>query len=245
MDVKSLLKKFFSNWKNILILLLICAVAVLYFINKSSAKKIQDLEAEKVELVDTLFDYKNKANEYYLAKETYITDLANLKKINQDLAAEVKKLKDNPIVVTKIEYETKIDSIKVKDTLYVGQNNYTAMFDYSDDWAKINGYTFFDVLQNDAYTTIDQVSFKGNFYFDLIEKNKKLYSIARTDNPYVQINNIETAIVSPDNSKVLKNYFRRPWGIMVGVGPSVVLVDNTVKICPAIQVTIGYKFIDF
>ena len=69
--------------------------------------------------------------------------------------------------------------------------------------------------------------------------------MTKCDNPYVQINNIEGAIVSPEQSKVLKKRFNRPWGVMIGVGPSITVVNNTVKAYPALQLTIGYKFISF
>ena len=79
----------------------------------------------------------------------------------------------------------------------------------------------------------------------IIEKNKKLYFLTKCDNPYVQINNIEGAIVSPEQSKVFKKRFNRPWGVMIGVGPSITVIDNTVRIYPALQLTVGYKFISF
>ena len=69
--------------------------------------------------------------------------------------------------------------------------------------------------------------------------------MTKCDNPYVQINNIEGAIVSPEQSKVFKKRFNRPWGVMIGVGPSITVIDNTVRIYPALQLTVGYKFISF
>ena len=56
---------------------------------------------------------------------------------------------------------------------------------------------------------------------------------------------IEGAIISPQQSKVLKNYFNRPWGVMAGIGVSTLVIDNTIKIYPALQITVGYKFISF
>lgn len=244
--ISSGLKKFLSDWKNILLCILVIAIAVLGIINNSSQRKIEKLIAEKIELADSLFEYKNKTGELYQAKETYITTISDLKKLNDDLAKEVKNLKDNPIVVTKIEYETQIKEVHIIDSLEVlPDSTYKSSFAYKNDWANIEGFTMFDFKNSNSYTNIDLIGLKGNFYFDIIEKDKHLYSIARTDNPYIQINNIENAIISPEKSKVLKNHFRRPWGIMAGIGPSVVLVGNTVKIYPAVQVTIGYKFIDF
>jgi hypothetical protein len=82
-------------------------------------------------------------------------------------------------------------------------------------------------------------------YLDLIEKDKTLQFVVKADNPYLLINNINGAVISPEKSKVLKERFNKPWGVIVGVGPSVVVVGNAVKIYPALQLTLGYKLISF
>ena len=243
----NLLKKFVSDWKNILIAVLIITAMVLYFNYRHAQRKLNFAEAEKIELADSISEYKNKVGELYSSKETYITTIKDLKKLNSDLSAEVKKLKDNPLVVTKIEYETKIETIYIKDSLEYNDTlkTYKSSFNYEDRWAQIGGFTMFDFCNMNSYTMLNNINFTGNFYFDVIEKNKKLYTAVRSDSPYIQINNIESAILSPENSKVLKQHFRRPWGIAAGLGASVVIVNGTVKVCPAVSVIVGYKFIDF
>ena len=244
----NIFKKIFSDWKNICLIVFVLAAVILYFLYNNAKKRVSFLENEKTELIDTLEEYKNKAGELYIAKQTYITTIKDLKKLNEDLSAEVKKLKDNPIVVTKVEYQTKVETIYIKDSLEVVPDTldyYKSHFNYSDRWANISGFTTFDMKYMNSYTTLNNIEFNGNFYFDLIEKNKKLYTAIRTDSPYIQINNIETAVISPEKSKVLKHYFNRPWGIMGGIGVSVVVVNNTVKVLPAVQLTVGYKFINF
>lgn len=243
----SLVKKLFSDWKNIFLLLLAIALIVLGILYRRSEKKIEFMNAQNIELQDTLIEYKNKAGELYTAKETYITTIKDLKQLNSDLSAEVKKLKDNPIVVTKVEYETKVETIYIKDSLEFSDDlkTYKSIFDYQDKWTSIDGFTYFDFRNMDSYTTINNISFTGNFYYDIIEKDNKLYTAVRSDSPYLQINNIETAIISPNNSKILRQHFRRPWGISGGIGVSAVVVNNTVKIVPSVSVIVGYKFIDF
>lgn len=245
---KYLLKAFkwaFGNIKNLIIVVL----AILFLVaacNAYSTKK--ELEKTKIELVeanDSTFTYKNKVGELYAARETYIADIKQLKEENAELYQEYKHLKDHPIIIEKVETIIKIDSITVKDSVALYNDTYIAKFDYNDKWYNISGATSFDLPKNTASTSIFNVSLPANFTTDVIEKDKKLYFLTKCDNPYVQINNIEGAVVSPEQSKVLKNRFDKPWGIMIGVGPSVTVIDNTVKVYPALQLTLGYKFISF
>lgn len=241
------LKWVFKDIKNFLIVLF--AILLLFAaINLSTTKK--ELERTKVELIesnDSIFEYKNKVGELYQAKETYIADINELKKVNEELYKEYKDLKDHPIIVEKIKTVFKIDSIYVKDSLSsdIANDVHTANFKYNDNWFNLSGATVFNIPNNTASTSIFNIEIPATFTTDVIEKSRQLYFLTKCDNPYIQINNIEGALISPEQSKVLKERFNRPWGVMVGVGPSVILQNNTVKIYPALHVTVGYKFISF
>ena len=240
-------KWIFSSFKNFIIVLLtiLCLVGAC-----SLYRTKKDLERTKIELVesqDTTFIYKNKAGELYAACETYIADIKELKAANEELYKEWKNLKDHPIIIEKVETVTKIDSVYIKDDVVVDtlSNIYTATFNFTDKYYSIYGATTLDIPNKAASTSIYNIEIPATFTTDVIEKNKKLYFLAKCDNPYVQINNIEGAIVSPEQSKVFKKRFNRPWGVMIGVGPSITVIDNTVRIYPALQLTVGYKFISF
>ena len=237
----------FSNFKNfIIVLLVILCLAGAWSLYRTK----KDFERTKIELVesqDTTLVYKTKAGELYAACETYIADIKELKTANEELYKEYKNLKDHPIIIEKVQTVIKIDSIYIKDDVTVDtlSNMYTADFKFADNYCSIFGATTLDVLNKAANTSIYNIEIPATFTTDVIEKNKKLYFLAKCDNPYVQINNIEGAIVSPEQSKVLKKRFNRPWGVMIGVGPSITVVNNTVKVYPSLQLTIGYKFISF
>ena len=237
----------FSNFKNfIIVLLVILCLAGAWSLYRTK----KDFERTKIELVesqDTTLVYKTKAGELYAACETYIADIKELKTANEELYKEWKNLKDHPIIIEKVQTVIKIDSIYIKDDVTVDtlSNMYTADFKFADNYCSISGATTLDVLNKAANTSIYNIEIPATFTTDVIEKNKKLYFLTKCDNPYVQINNIEGAIVSPEQSKVLKKRFNRPWGVMIGVGPSITVVNNTVKVYPSLQLTIGYKFISF
>ena len=237
----------FSNFKNfIIVLLVILCLAGAWSLYRTK----KDLERTKIELVesqDTTIIYKNKTGELYAACETYIADIKELKAANEELYKEWKNLKDHPIIVEKVQTVIKIDTVYTKDDVVVDtlSNIYTATFNFTDKYYSIYGATTLDIPNKAASTSIYNIEIPATFTADVIEKNKKLYFLAKCDNPYVQINNIEGAIVSPEQSKVFKKRFNRPWGVMIGVGPSITVIDNTVRIYPALQLTVGYKFISF
>ena len=112
---KNLFVKIFSDLKNILIVTLAAVLLCTYFNYKRVSNDYQDTITEQV---DTISSYKNKVGEMYSQIGTYISDIEKLKKINSDLYSEVKNLKDNPIIITKIETVTEIKEIHVTDTLH-------------------------------------------------------------------------------------------------------------------------------
>lgn len=240
-------KWIFSSFKNFIIVLLtiLCLVGAC-----SLYRTKKDLERTKIELVesqDTTMIYKNKAGELYAACETYIADIKELKTANEELYKEWKNLKDHPIIIEKVKTVIKIDSVYIKDNVVVDtlSNIYTATFNFTDKYYSIHGATALDISNKAANTSIYNIEIPATFTTDVIDKNNTLYLLTKCDNPYVQINNIEGAIVSPEQSKVFKKRFNRPWGVMIGVGPSITVIDNTVKVYPSLQLTIGYKFIRF
>lgn len=241
---KSLFVKIFSDWKNILILTLAAVLLCTYFNYKRVSNDYQDTITEQV---DTISSYKNKVGEMYSQIGTYISDIEKLKKINSDLYSEVKNLKDNPIIITKIETVTEIKEIHVTDTLHKYDDfMYKFPFRYSDKYAIISGECNFDTSELIGSASFDKISFPNNITLSLIESNKgQLSFIAKSDNPYCQINNMNGVVISPEDSKAIKKRFDKPWVLVLGVGGTVAVVDGKVAICPGIQLTFGRKIFAF
>ena len=97
----------------------------------------------------------------------------------------------------------------------------------------------------DFSTTINSISFNSDITTNLIEKDNKLYFVSKSSNPYMQINNIEGCMLSPEDSKVIKKRFDKRWALIIGVGPSITVMDGQLKIVPGVQLTLGYKLISF
>ena len=241
---KNLFVKIFSDWKNILILTLATVLLCTYFNYKRVSNDYQDTITEQV---DTISSYKNKVGEMYSQIGTYISDIEKLKKINSDLYSEVKNLKDNPIIITKIETVTEIKEIHVTDTLHKYDDfMYKFPFRYSNQYAIISGECNFDTSELIGSASFDKISFPNNITLSLIESNKgQLSFIAKSDNPYCQINNMNGVVISPEDSKAIKKRFDKPWVLVLGVGGTVAVVDGKVAICPGIQLTFGRKIFAF
>lgn len=243
-----LFKWVFSKVERVIIavlLVLLCVFAIKY---KSMERDYNKLTVDYINSQDTVMTYKNKLGESYSMVQMLITDKNTLKRTNAELYTEIKNLKDNPLIVTKTEIVYKIDTLQLNtDTVYVNpsKTEYTNYFSYDDTWCNIRGHNVLNIDKNTSRTLIDSLSMSSSLYVDVIEKDKSLMFITRADNPYLQINNIDGAVVSPENSKVLKKKFNKPWGVMIGVGPSVTVMNNTVKVYPAVQLTLGYKIISF
>ena len=232
-----------TDWRNFLILAFIIAGSILLFqlhITSSDLRKLQ------IQTEDSLTTYKNKIGELYTERKTDILTIKELRSKNSELYAEVKNLKDNPIVITKVNTKTELKEIEIHDTAYVDTVGvYSFNMRYSDKWCNIAGLSTIDTNTMVGTARFDSISFPNNITIDLIEKNKQLSFIAKSDNPYCQINNVIGSVISPEKSSVLKKRFDKKWVVAAGIGPTLTYTDDKFKLVPGIQVTIGYKLFGF
>lgn len=242
-------KWIFSNFKNFLLFLFgVLSIVYMFKFNYLNTK----YENELNRINDTTTVYKNKIGELYHINQSYIASEKELKSKNKALYDEINNLKDNPLIVSKTEFKYKTDTIHTKsDTVFVYVDSITnerlvkSNFSYIDNWTNISGTNTFNLNSYKFDTNINFIEMSADMTTNFIERDNKLYVITKSSNPYIQINNTDGVIVSPENSKILKNRFDKRWGVMVGVGPSMTVCDNKFRVLPAIQVTIGYKIFSF
>ena len=239
----------FSNFKNFFLVLFGILAIVFIFKFKTLNSRYED---SLNSISDTTTVYKNKVGELYHLNKSYIASEKELKSKNKELYDEIKNLKDNPLVVTKTEFVFSSDTIHTNsDTVFVYVDSISndriiqSNFSYADKWTNIHGISAYNTNTNKFCTDINSIEMYADLTTNFIERDKRLYVITKSSNPYLQINNTEGVVVSPENSKLLKNRFDKRWGVMVGVGPSFTIDDNKFKILPAIQVTLGYKIFSF
>ena len=242
----SFLNKMFSDTKVFLLVIVSIIALCLYFNLRSARNELDNIIIEKT---DSLSMYENKIGELYKEIDTYITDIDHLKQSNTALYNEVKNLKDNPIIVTKIVTETVIEEKVLKDTVEVLRDQpdvYIIRQTYNDNFLAMDLTTQFDYKNVLSTTTLNSAVIPATFTLDLIESKKgDLSFIVKSDNPYIKINNVNGAVLSPEDSKAIKKRYDDKWCLVVGVGPAFTIVDNKPKCYPAAQVTFGFKIFSF
>lgn len=238
------LKWTLDNWRNFLLVLLFVLCTVFYCSYRSAERRYGNIIQKKD---DEISLYKNKVGELYAQNETYITDIKNLKISNDELYSEVKNLKENPIVVTKIKTETKIREIFIHDTIYKVPDDdmFWIGFEKTDPWYGIFGRTSVNIKDMIASTMIDSLYFVDNITVDLIENGKDLSFIVKSDNPNCQINKINGAVISPEKSRLLKKRFDSRWSIVGGIGGTLMVQERNLRVVPGLQITIGRKIVSF
>lgn len=249
---KNLFKKMtFKDW----IIVLLCVLCLVFFLFNRHYKN--ELLTQKVVYNDSITTYKNKLGEEYKAKTVYVQTIKDLKTNNAELYKEVQSLKDNPLVVVKETMKVKMDTVVMEsDTIIVERKTvvddegkettegvHELYWHKSNDYYKIEGNT---VVKNDfsSFTTsLTNMEMPVELYTDIIEKDKNIQIITKTNNPYVSIINTEGVVLDPSKSKVLKQYFKQKrWGIgpHVGVG-----LTSDLKIRPYIGIGIQYNVFSF
>lgn len=238
------MKNFFKSKKNILICLLGLLVIYLIVSRRAVEKKYSGIIARHT---DTIAAYMDREGRLYASNTAYITDMNGLKAENKKLHDEIKELTEHPLVVTEVKAVYIHDSVLIESPLQYDTtgNVYTAELLYTDEWANISGNVSVDIEEMTSLTVIDTLMFKCDFTADFIEREGELAIIAKSDNPYIQINNLNGYFITPEDSKLLKKRFSKPWGVMAGVGVTTTYMDGRVHFVPGVNITVGYKIINF
>lgn len=229
-----------------IILILFFIIGFLIFQNNRYAS---ELNYNNVILTDSISYYKNKANELYTQKESYIIENEELKRINNDLKKEYDNLKDNPIVITKIETKYEIKEVYIesetikKDTINNIINN---IYNYNDNYLNVNISHNFNLTNNIGKIELSNIVIYSNIYTNIIEKNKKLYLTSRCDNPYLTITNVDGGFIDLEKSKVLNNFYKREnkWSLGVSGGFYAIygITNKKIDFGPGFGVSISYTF---
>ena len=175
-----------------------------------------------------------------------IAERDELKKTNAKLYAEVKNLKDNPIVITKTNIVFKTDTIIAQSDSIVTPDVTTKNLFWSardNGFYSLNGLTSVKSDFSSFYTTINNLTIPISITTDIIEKDKKLMFITKSDNPYVNITYMNGAFLNPKDSKVIKSYFpKKHWGIGLQLGAG---LDKNLGVTPYLGIGVSYNLITF
>lgn len=221
--------------------------SLIYYFARESGKN--SVKRELVYYVDSLTTYKNKSNEEYKQRMLIEHDRDALRTKFAELEQEYKKLKDNPLVITKVVTTTKIDTLRIPlerttDTTF----NYAYHKTFTkNDMVKVEGSVDITKMENHI-TTIELTS---GFFYDIVEdKNGVLSVLVRSTNPLVTIDKIEGALFDLSKSKFLKkrmeeskkrfSFFKR-FSISAYAGYGATIYNQSVILTPQVGVGIAYR----
>ena len=115
-----------------IIIAILAVMCVITFINMRYWKG-RAIDDER-QFVDTLSVYKNKLGEEYTARQIQIQTIKEMKRRNDSISAELKTLKDNPIVITKVKTVVEIREVPMNsDSIHYEQKDSTYTLSWSTD----------------------------------------------------------------------------------------------------------------
>lgn len=250
--------------RNILIVALVLAIIFLKGCGNKGASEADVVKYEQniTALQDSVRTYKAKNGDLVYEKAALITESKELGKYNKELAAEVKNLKDNPIVI--IKYKTKI----VHDTLWltpdIDSNNITWNADSTVKivpfkWSDSTGYapdnyrtlagTY--IIQVDTSLNVTTQSFAitkdelGITFTTGITENKNglLEIFIKSPYPGFKPIAIDGALIDPRESDVIKKFFPpKRWSLGPYVGYGVYVDPSKSTIGHGVQLGIGIQY---
>lgn len=201
--------------KDYAITILSIIIVVLIFFTFFYKDKYKNIDNTIVIMNDTIEKYKNKYKEEYTAKNTYVLKAEQLEKYNKELYNEYKTLKDNPLVITKTETVFKVDTIIAKnENIFKDSTGINWVWNVQDStFYKISGSSYVNYKNDEVKTIIEQIAIQSGITIDIIEEGDQLKAIAKTDNPYLTFNNINSAVIDPlECNNIKKKIKPKHWG---------------------------------
>lgn len=231
-----------------IVLSVLCFILCILTIKQCYSEK--QLNDNYVILSDSISVYENRIGELYKEKQSYILDINNLKEINERLYKEVKNLKDNPIVITHVETVTKIDSIFIKKPgILDSLSNITNDYYYNDNHLSMNINHKLNTNTLSGQLNVNNILLNTNIYTNIVEdkKNKSLHLLVKSDNPYIQINNINGGFIDISKSKTLNDFYKREnrWSLTITAGLAGIydLSDRRGGVGPGIMIGVSYNIL--
>ena len=177
----------------------------------------------------------------------HVMQINELKKANSELYAEVKDLKDHPLIVTKTITKFQIDTLYMEsgDIIHEPKDSTYCLYWNHDEPGvfNIDGSTSVKEDFSDFQTTINHLSVEQELSLDVIDDGDNLSVIARSDNPYVTITGQQSVFIDPKTSSSLKKSFKpKRWGLGVQAGYG---VDKNLHGTWYLGVGVSYNFLQF
>lgn len=174
-----------------------------FYHTKNLETKLAIEGQNKAALLDSVRIMKTKNGELESAKLSLAGSLGDIKKMNADLAAELKKEKGHVRVITKTEivYRNGPDSNAAVITIHDSVGSIRT--DIQDSCREFKGHTSFVLSKTGKITNPAFVIEKDEFNLKLVtglrERDKQLEIFVRSSCPNVTIENIQGAMIDPND----------------------------------------------
>lgn len=204
--ILSLLKKL--TLRDLIIIILLSFIVMLAIdlqkTQRAARKTVIVYQAE-------IIDYKNKLNEEYKSKEIFINDNKSLSLYNKKLEEERNKLKEKVVYLSNMDAEVRVDTVyTVTEQEIVSDSISRYNWNFNNaNYLNVNGLSIVNHSSKAFINTINSIQLNTTISANVIEKNKRLHLIIKSDNPYLNITNQDATFYELDKSKTFTEYMKK------------------------------------
>lgn len=214
-----------SNIKTICIVILSFIIAVLIGVQSCSSYKIKQQKINISALTDSVTVIKDKYGNEVYSKNILLADYNDLKKLNQELADEVKKgNKKNLAEINKLKMVVSIlqDSLNNLDGKLIEKDSNTYVYEFIDSTQYNVFKSKVTVTSSNQPDSILLNRIKDEVYADLIIKkyitDDKITLSVYSNNPMLSFTNIDGSIIDISQYKKLEKKKRFTFGVGISTG---------------------------
>lgn len=231
------MKEFFKKyWKDILLIVFLIVIILLLKVNNNTKEEVERWQDNYHTAVDSVNVIKTKNNELIFERDNYKLNYDELDKQSQQKVRQLENELDKQIkYISKLEGNVKIDTLLVKDSIYIKDNMTHVGFDYTDEWLKLSGTT---LLDKDTTTTINNLHMNVPLTLGLTQDGNKSSIFVSTNNPYITFSNIEGAELS--NTPQSFKHWR--WNVQFGFDFQYGILNKTLDNTPYVETGLEYVF---
>ena len=223
-------------WKECTIIGLIIILVIMIFTLKYKGQEAERWENNYYTSIDSINEIVTKNNELIYERDNYKLNYDELNKEQQKRIKELEKELNKKInYISKLEGNIRIDTLIVKDSTYVSDGVTNIVFDYRDDWFKVNGIT---KLDRDTITTINNLYVNVPLTLGMTQEGNESSVFVTTPNPYVTFSSIEGTKLN----NTPKSFQHWMWTAEIGMDIQYGLISRSMDVIPRIQTDIKYIF---
>lgn len=187
---------------------------------------------DSIEVISTKYDSVVWVkNSLILDKKDLIKELDLSKK---EIKALEKKLQSTIAYYSSISGIIQHDTVTMHDTAWVEDKDINIISDYSDRWCDLSVYTI--VNDTIATSTLERLKIDVPIQIGLTDDYK---IFVKSDNPYFNCTNIESAII--DDSNIHKKERRLSSGLHAGIGMQYNILNKNIGVGPQVGIGINYR----